>query len=193
MNPLSNAVVNCVTKDAENVAETSATLCGHLSVEDGFANVASVWFIIGDKESTLEATGKKVVANNIKLVDGAFDGDIEAKATDLLKATTYFYIACASVDGKIGKGNVKSFTTGGSGDTPGGDTPGGDTPGGDTPGGDTPGGDTPGGDTPGGGGEQDKPSVEISTGASGRKAPHRYAAPIYTEGCKASDGGDFAG
>lgn len=157
VNPLSNAVVNCVTKDAENIAETSATLCGHLSVEDGFANVASVWFIIGDKESTLEATGKKVVANNIKLVDGAFDGDVEAKATDLQKATTYFYIACASVDGKIGKGNVKSFTTGGSGDTPGGDTPGGDTPGGDTPG----------GDTPGGGGEQDKPSVEISTGASG--------------------------
>lgn len=136
VNPLSNAVIKCETKDAEEVTETGATLCGHLSVEDGLANVANAWFVIGTKEITLEATGKKVTVNSINLVDGGFDGDIEAEATNLKSATTYYYIACASVDGKISKGDVKSFTTGGSGDNP-------------------------------GGGDQDKPSVQISTGASG--------------------------
>lgn len=153
---------SCSTYDADPVQGTSATLNGYAVIKNAIAKQAQAWFMIGTDESSLYTSGKKVPASNLNITDGKYSGEIKAVATGLNVKTKYYFQAYVLVDGVMEKGLVLSFTTAEKDGVGGGVTPGGDTPGGGTPGG-----DTPGGDTPGGGGEQDKPSVEISTGASG--------------------------
>ena len=102
-----NAVtIECTTSEASEITANSATLEGTVSFSNAEAEQADAWFLIGQDEKQLTAKGEKIPAGTLST--GAY---VYVSAYDLEPQTTYYYVLCASIDGKEATGKVKSFTT----------------------------------------------------------------------------------
>ncbi len=103
--------VQCITGDAEDISDHSATLKGIAAVSGapttGFVSVA---FYVSDKESDVAriiSNGMKVPAGTLSNGGGAF----QAVVSELKPETLYFYVASADANGKEFYGEISSFTT----------------------------------------------------------------------------------
>lgn len=92
------------TKDAKDVANTSATLCGGAKGVIDIEKTASYGFLYGTKSGLTTSTAKSVSS---KLSSGS----LESKVSDLTKGTKYYYKPFALVDGKYTYGDERYFST----------------------------------------------------------------------------------
>ena len=100
--------VNLTTSDATGITEFTGTLNGTLTVTS-IENVSKeVWFYYSATATTAETLklqGTKATASL------GSNGSFSKQLTGLTENTTYYYIACAKVNGKDYVSDVKSFKT----------------------------------------------------------------------------------
>lgn len=92
------------TKDAKDVANTSATLCGGAKGVIDIEKKATYGFLFGT-QSNLTASSAKSVSANLS------SGSLEANVSDLAKGTKYYYKSFALVDDKYTYGEENTFST----------------------------------------------------------------------------------
>ena len=97
----------CSTAQASEITIDSASLNGTVQLSNAKAEQAELWFMIGQDENTLAASGEKISAGTIS----SKGGTVSASVSNLQAQTTYYYMLCASIDGKQAAGEVVSFTT----------------------------------------------------------------------------------
>ena len=106
----SSVSVFCTTGDADEITINSATLSGAAFASGAKTPAGSACFFCstnGESVDALLATGTKIDAGIVQGNGGSFS----AVATNLSPASTYYYVAMVSFDGKEAYGSVKSFTT----------------------------------------------------------------------------------
>lgn len=106
----SKATVFCTTGDADEITINSATLKGTAFFADAQAPLGEACFYCstnGDNVDVVVTTGTKVDAGTVPSDGGAFS----AVVSNLNPATTYYFVAVASIDGKEATGSIGSFTT----------------------------------------------------------------------------------
>lgn len=96
--------VSLTTEAATDISNTRATLNGTLVVSSVDELSKEVYFKYGKSKETLEAEGTRVGAS--------LEGNSFSHTVICLTAnTTYYFVACSEVEGKVTSGEVKSFTT----------------------------------------------------------------------------------
>lgn len=96
------------TEDASSISLFGSSLNGSLVVESATEITSSVWFLYSSSVSSLEelkSEGTKVVSSLDK------NGRFTKELTGLSMATTYYFVACAAVNGRYYYGQVQSFIT----------------------------------------------------------------------------------
>lgn len=102
-----DVTILCATADADEITVNSATLKGTFLISGSSSEQVEAWFLIGKDAASVSKNGTKVSAGTAPSKGGV----VSAVATDLEPATTYYFMACASIDGTLASGDVLSFTT----------------------------------------------------------------------------------
>ena len=96
--------VSVTTLEATDISSVKANLKGRITVESVDELSKEVYFKYGTSKETLEAEGTRVGAS--------LEGNSFSHTVICLTAnTTYYFVACSEVEGKVTSGEVKSFTT----------------------------------------------------------------------------------
>ncbi len=106
----SSVQITCTTGDASELTQESALLSGNCTIQNAEASSGNAYIYYSKTESQaekLKASGNCLLAGSVAKDGGKFS----ATASGLEKATTYYYMASASIDGTETSGEVKSFTT----------------------------------------------------------------------------------
>lgn len=103
----SDVSIVCETSEASEITTNSATLNGDVSFSNAKAELADVWFLIGQYEGDLATEGNKISAGKVPTTGGP----VSVSASNLEPETTYYYMLCTSIDGQKANGEVASFTT----------------------------------------------------------------------------------
>lgn len=106
----SKATIYCSTGDVDEVTINSATMKGTAFISDASSMNGTACFYVstvGTDASSVIAIGTRIDAGNIPAEGGSFS----AVASNLEPATTYYYVARATIDNKEATGAIASFTT----------------------------------------------------------------------------------
>ncbi len=112
--------VAVTTQDASPIGPSTSVLNGEFIIDDSYnegigAGLVKTWFMYSESESSLQgllANGKKIDANKGETKkDGKVNGVMSNKLISLEPETTYYYVACVSVNDVAFNGNVKTFKT----------------------------------------------------------------------------------
>lgn len=105
-----NIEVRIETLGTSNVSEKRASIHGKLDVSDIGNMYKNVWFLYGESKSEIESQlhDENMNKHLCQLND---DGTFSEECIWLSSNTTYYYVAVAEVQGNIGYGEIKSFTT----------------------------------------------------------------------------------
>ena len=105
---LQQARPKLITESASNLSLFSATLNGNLAIESASTVTDAVWFLYSSTAQSLD----ELKGNGVKVISQLDDsGSFSKHLTGLNLATTYYYVSCASVNGREYNGDVKSFAT----------------------------------------------------------------------------------
>ena len=96
------------TKDASDIKMQEVILNGSLTTQSHDALSKSVWFLYDTASSDIEALKKSGKRINSKVEDSGF---FSISLNGLTTGTTYYYVACANVQGRLCYGDIKTFTT----------------------------------------------------------------------------------
>ena len=100
-------IVSVTTGDAVEIEQSSAKLCGVSVISNAKASSGVALFNYGTSADGISTNGKKIDAGSIP----GTGGDFSVSITGLEPATTYYYAASVTIDGKTTTGATKSFIT----------------------------------------------------------------------------------
>ena len=96
------------TEAASGISFFGASLNGTLVVESAAEITENVWFLYSSTESSLEGLKSSGTKVSTSLSE---NGSFTKELSGLNIGTTYYYVACAIINGRDYYGNVKSFVT----------------------------------------------------------------------------------
>ena len=99
--------VSVTTGDAVEIEQSSAKLSGASVISNAKASNGVAFFNYGTNADGISTNGKKIDAGSIP----SNGGDFSVSITGLEPATTYYYAASVTIDGKTTTGATKSFIT----------------------------------------------------------------------------------